>query len=211
MAEKTTESPTTTETPVAETTMTLAERLKAHQARLVELTALSKALSADGRVLMKELSRVKAAPADKKKKKREKRPVDPNAPKSGIQKPTKISADLAKFLGVSADTLMSRTDVNRNVLKYVKDKGLKDTAEKRGRFILIDNDKEGKLKALLGNLSAEDKAGLTFFSIHKHLKHHFPSTPKPEPVEGAETKKRVVGRKKAVVETAQTPATEVKA
>jgi chromatin remodeling complex protein RSC6 len=191
---------------VTETPVSFTDRLKSLQADLATLAGLSKKLTLESRVLAKEYSKAKlVAPGDKKKKKREKRVVDPNAPKSGIQKPQKISAELAKFLGVTPDTLVSRTDSNGRINKYISGEGLKDPAN--GRHILVDKDTQGKLKVLLGDLSQEDKDGLTFFNIHKHLKHHFIKEPVPEGTEAP--KKKVLGRKKAATETvapATTPA-----
>jgi len=201
---------TPAEVPV-ETPVSFADRLKSLQADLASLATLSKRLTGDARTLAKEYSRVKVpvAAADKKKKKREKRVVDPNAPKSGIQKPQKISPELAGFLSVPLETLVSRTDANGRINKYILEKGLKDPAN--GRHILVDQDTEGKLKALLGNLTQEEKDTLTFFTIHKHLSRHFVKEPKPEPVPAVEgtvpeaPKKKVLGRKKA---TAAVPAVE---
>lgn len=50
-------------------------------------------------------------------------PSKPKAP-SGIQKPVAITPEFAKFLGVSADTLVSRVDGSKAINTYIKDNGL---------------------------------------------------------------------------------------
>ena len=60
--------------------------------------------------------------------------VDPNAPPrepSGITKPTEISSELAKFLGVTNGEKMARTDVTKAINGYVKEHKLYDEQNKR--------------------------------------------------------------------------------
>jgi len=96
-----------------------------------------------------------------------KKVADPNKKKSpsGFVKPTHISADLSKFLGVAPDTMLARTQVTKHINAYIKEHNLYDSATK-----LITPDK--KLKALLK--SGSDK--LTYFkgnNIQKYMKVHY--------------------------------------
>jgi chromatin remodeling complex protein RSC6 len=87
----------------------------------------------------------------------------PRAP-SGFAKPTKLSPALCKFLGVTPDTLMARTEVTRKINQYIKSNNLQDTKDKRN----INPD--AHLKTLL---NAGDTAELTYFNLQSRIKHHF--------------------------------------
>lgn len=112
-----------------------------------------------------KLSSAETKAAGKGKKK--KREVDPDAPPrapSGFAKPARLSAELAKFLGVSKDTEVARTDVTKQITAYVKANELQDPANKR--IILCD-------PALQKLLNPPPGAEVTFFTLQTHLKHHF--------------------------------------
>ena len=83
---------------------------------------------------------------------------------SGFVKPTKISKDLSKFLGVSDDTMIARTDVTKMITAYVKEHKLQ--APDNGRKILPDK----KLMSLLGCNSDDE---VTYFNLQKFMKPHF--------------------------------------
>ena len=88
---------------------------------------------------------------------------------SGFVKPAEISPALAKFLGVSNDTKIARTDVTKFITAYVKQHSLQ--AKDNGRKILPD----AKLKALLNVQNGEE---VTYFNLQKYMKPHFvKSTP----------------------------------
>ena len=85
----------------------------------------------------------------------------PKRAPSGFAKPTRLSKDLCRFLGLSEDTELARTEVTKKINLYVKEHNLQ-----RGKQIMPD----AKLTTLL-NLSAGDE--LTYFNLQKYLKHHF--------------------------------------
>ena len=78
--------------------------------------------------------------------------------------PTKISNELAEFLGKPVGTEMARTDVSRDINRYIGTNNLQDP--QNGRRINPD----AKLRSLL-TLGKNDE--LTYFNIQKYMKHHF--------------------------------------
>jgi chromatin remodeling complex protein RSC6 len=84
-------------------------------------------------------------------------------PASGFAKPTKLSDALCSFLGVPAGTEMSRTDVTRVLNQYIKTNSLQDVKDKR---TIVPDEK------LTSILDATD-GKLTYFTLQKHIKHHF--------------------------------------
>jgi chromatin remodeling complex protein RSC6 len=82
----------------------------------------------------------------------------------GFTTPTKISDELAKFLGKPAGTEMARTDVSRLINTYIRVKNLQDP--QNSRIINADS----KLRKLL-RLGKNDE--LTYFNLQKYMKHHF--------------------------------------
>jgi upstream activation factor subunit UAF30 len=83
---------------------------------------------------------------------------------SSFVTPTKISDELANFLGKPVGTEMARTDVSRHINSYVRDHNLQDP--RNGRRINPDT----KLRALLRIGQNEE---LTYFNLQKYMKHHF--------------------------------------
>ena len=93
-----------------------------------------------------------------------------NRKPSGFVKPTKISVELASFLGKPKGTEMARTEVTREINNYIKTHNLQD--KQNGRRILAD----AKLRKLL-KLKKEDE--LTYFNLQKYMSPHFAKqTPK---------------------------------
>ena len=90
-----------------------------------------------------------------------------NRAPSGFVKPTRISDELAKFLGKPAGVEMARTEVSKEINAYIREKSLQDSAN--GRKINPD----ASLSKLL-NLKKEDE--LTYFNLQKYMKHHFIKT-----------------------------------
>lgn len=83
---------------------------------------------------------------------------------SGFAKPSVISAELAKFVGVEPNTMMSRVEVTRAISAHVKTHKLQDHVDKR----IISPDLE------LRNLfKIKEGDTFTFVSIQKMLKDHF--------------------------------------
>lgn len=83
---------------------------------------------------------------------------------SGFTLPTRISNELAKFLGKPAGTEMARVDVSKYINTYIRVNKLVDP--QNGRIINADS----KLRSLL-RLGKNDE--LTYFNLQKHMKHHF--------------------------------------
>ena len=75
------------------------------------LNKVSKSLTADLKVLQKELSKV----LSKSRKKSVKKPIDPDAPKkvNALEKPVAITDELRTFLGLEKDTLYSRQTITK--------------------------------------------------------------------------------------------------
>lgn len=83
-------------------------------------------------------------------------------------KPTKISIELATFLGISGD-MSSRPAVTSGIVKYVKEHSLRYGYKECS----IDLKKPGG-DALAKLLQVPDDAELTFFNLQRYLKKHFP-------------------------------------
>ena len=100
--------------------------------------------------------------AQKKSNKRVKR--SGNRAPSGFVKPTRISSELASFLGKPKGTEMARTEVTREINKYIVANSLQD--KKNGRVIHPDT----KLRKLL-KLGKNDE--LTYFNLQRYMSPHF--------------------------------------
>lgn len=100
--------------------------------------------------------------AQKNSKKRAKR--SGNRAPSGFVKPTRISSELASFLGKPKGTEMARTEVTREINKYIRANELQD--KKNGRVIHADT----KLRKLL-KLGKNDE--LTYFNLQRYMSPHF--------------------------------------
>ena len=87
-----------------------------------------------------------------------------NKKNKGFAAPKPISDELADFLNVSHDTLISRTEVTKCITKYIKENNLQNPDDKTQ--IIPDN----KLNNIL-NITSHDK--ITFFTIQKYLNVHF--------------------------------------
>ncbi len=87
---------------------------------------------------------------------------------SGFAKPCKISKELSKFLGISNDELIARTDVTKRITQYIKNNKLYD--EKNKRNIKPDS----KLDKLFNYDGITDKQ-ITYFNLQRAVKHHFSS------------------------------------
>jgi len=145
---------------VEETSPNLSEQFSALLAQLTALRSQLTSVTTQVRVLSKRTDReLKAAKKVGRKKKR-----TGNRQPSGFVKPTKISNELASFLGKDKGTEMARTDVTREINKYIRAHNLQDP--KNGRHILAD----AKLKKLL-KLKKEDN--LTYFNLQKYMSPHF--------------------------------------
>ena len=131
---------------------------------LAQLTALRSQLTTvtcNVRALQKRADKqMKQAQKNAKKRKSK----NANRQPSGFVKPTKISPELANFLGKPKGTEMARTEVTREINGYIRTNKLQDP--ENGRKILADK----KLSTLL-RLKKGDE--LTYFNLQKYMSPHF--------------------------------------
>jgi upstream activation factor subunit UAF30 len=139
----------------------LAEQSVEFSAKLQQLGVIISSLKSEFRTLEKKWAReMKVAQKQNSKRKRK---AGNRAP-SGFVKPTRISDELAKFLEKPTGTEMARTDVTRDVNKYIRAHNLQD--KENGRKINPDN----KLAVLL-KLKKTDE--LTYFNLQRYMSPHF--------------------------------------
>jgi upstream activation factor subunit UAF30 len=157
-------APTTTSgdaAPAADAEAPLAEQSVEFLAKLQQLGTLINSIKSEYKALEKKWSReVKTAQKQSSKRKRK---AGNRAP-SGFVKPTKISDELASFLGKEKGSEMARTDVTREINTYIRAHKLQDSTN--GRKINPDK----KLAALL-KLKTTDE--LTYFNLQKYMSPHF--------------------------------------
>jgi len=136
-------------------------KMTEYSAKLQQLVGILSTLKNDFKTLEKVVSReMKIAQKLSSKKRRN----NINRKPSGFIKPTRISDELAAFLGKTVGTEMARTDVSKEINAYIQSNGLQDKSN--GRKINPD----AKLTQLL-KLSSEDE--LTYFNLQRFMKHHF--------------------------------------
>ena len=142
------------------------QRLAEFSAKLQQLTSNIATIKTDFKTLGKDVSRVMKAAVKASSKKRksniERKP-------SGFTKPTRISDEMATFLGVEHGTEMARTAVSKEIHNYVEKHNLKQ--KDNGRYFRAD----AKLTKLLNyHYKGDDKKlMLGYFNLQKYMKHHF--------------------------------------
>lgn len=136
-------------------------KLNEFTAKLQQLSNLFSSLKTDFKTLEKSVSReMKSA----QKKSSKKRKVSGNRQPSGFVKPTRISDELAKFLGKATGSEMARTEVSKEINAYIRSNSLQD--KENGRKIHPD----AQLTKLLNIGKGEE---LTYFNLQRYMKHHF--------------------------------------
>ena len=142
---------------------TLSEQFSDLLGQLATLRNQVTAVTTQVRVLAKRSERElkQALKASKKKRK------SGNKEPSGFTKPAKISSELAAFLGKDEGTEMARTEVTKELQKYILSHKLQDPANRRN----INPD--AKLRKLLGMKKSDS---LTYFNLQKWMKPHFKSS-----------------------------------
>jgi upstream activation factor subunit UAF30 len=139
----------------------IAEQSVEFLAKLQQLGVLISSLKVEYRTLEKKWTReLKTAQKQSSKRKRK---AGNRAP-SGFVKPTRISDELAKFLEKPSGSEMARTEVTRDINKYIRTNNLQD--KENGRKINPDS----KLATLL-KLKKTDE--LTYFNLQRYMSPHF--------------------------------------
>jgi upstream activation factor subunit UAF30 len=157
--------------PVAEADSlesSLLEQSAEFNAKLQQLGSLISSLKSEYKSMEKKWQReLKAAQKQSSKRKRK----SGNRQPSGFVKPTRISDELASFLGKEKGAEMARTSVTREINAYIRTNKLQD--ESNGRKINPD----AKLSSLL-KLGKDDV--LTYFNLQRFMSPHFAKTVKAE-------------------------------
>lgn len=149
---------------VVEETSGIQQKLNEFSAKLQQISSIFSTMKGDFKTLEKCVSREMKA-AQKASSKRAKRAG--NRQPSGFVKPTRISDELAKFLGKTVGTEMARTDVSKEINAYIRANNLQ--RPDNGRFIVPD----AKLTTLL-KLGKNDE--LSYFNLQRYMKPHFIKT-----------------------------------
>lgn len=145
----------------AEVSAPVSEQSVEFVAKLQQLSVLISSLKTEYKTMERHWAR-ELKNAQKQSSKR-KRKAGNRAP-SGFVKPTRISDELAKFLEKPAGAEMARTEVTRDINKYIRTNNLQD--KENGRKINPD----AKLSALL-KLKKTDE--LTYFNLQRFMSPHF--------------------------------------
>jgi chromatin remodeling complex protein RSC6 len=160
-APTTTEAPTTIDAAATTDADAITEQSANFMSKLQQLSVMLSTIKTEYRALEKKWTRdLKTAQKLSSKRKRK---AGNRAP-SGFVKPTKISDELASFLGKEKGTEMARTEVTRDINKYIRTHNLQD--KDNGRKINSDT----KLAALL-KLKKTDE--LTYFNLQRYMSPHF--------------------------------------
>jgi len=106
--------------------------------------------------MVKKVAKVQDDPDGTKRKER--------AANSGFNRPAKVTSEMASFMGIPEDEMITRSQVTKFVSSYVKDKGLKHPDD--GRIIIQDNTLKGLFKVPEG-------VQLSYLQLQKYIAPHF--------------------------------------
>ena len=150
---------------VGEVESSLAEQSSQFFTKLQQLGVVISSLKSEYRALEKKWMREVKTNSRANRKKRK----TGNRAPSGFVKPTRISDELASFLGKSSGSEMARTEVTRDINQYIRANKLQDTTN--GRKINPDTKLAGLLKIKQGE-------ELTYFNLQRYMSPHFAKTDK---------------------------------
>jgi chromatin remodeling complex protein RSC6 len=161
-------APSTTGDATTATATTAVEQVDAHEdleTLANEMIRMAKRLLEASRQAKKDYNR-QVKKAEQTGKRRSRRGADGESTHSNsvFLQPAKISAELAGFCGVAADTLLSRTEATRKIAAYIKEHDLQNPENRR------EIRADATLTKLF-SLSAEDK--LNYFNLQRYIKPHF--------------------------------------
>jgi len=140
---------------------TITVKLAEYNTKIQQLASIVSLLKTEYKQLEKSVAReLKNAQKNASKKKRS----SGNRAPSGFVKPTRISDELALFLGKEKGTELARTAVSKEINADIRANSLQDKVN--GRRIHADT----KLAKLL-KLGKDDE--LTYFNLQKYMKNHF--------------------------------------
>ncbi len=149
------------EAPVDGVESSITQETKDFSAKLQQLSTIISSMKTEFRTLEKKMQReIKTAQKQSSKRKRK----SGNRAPSGFVKPTRISDELASFLGKDKGAEMARTAVTKEINEYIRAHDLQD--KQNGRKIIPD----AKLASLL-KIGKEQE--LTYFNLQKYMSQHF--------------------------------------
>ena len=121
---------TVTDTPVeVEVVVDPMVRQLNMMAELVDtLNKTAKTITAEMKVLTRDVNKMRLANSKGKGAKRAKKVVDPDAPRKlgALEKPVPITEELAEFLGLTKGEMFSRQFITQGINKYVKENDLQN-------------------------------------------------------------------------------------
>jgi DNA topoisomerase-1 len=121
-----------------------------------QITAVQQQLRGLEKTVKKELKGARKA-VEKHKRKGNRKP-------SGFARPSKISAELCKFMSKEEGTEVARTEVTQFIIKYISEHELQNPENRK----IIKPD--ASLKQLLGVVDGEE---VTYFNLQKYMNKHF--------------------------------------
>ena len=114
--------------------------------------------------VQKTTNRILQKEKEKQIEKIEKQKREPR--KKGFTQPIKISSILANFMNVPTETLISRTEVTKYIMQYIKEKGLENPSNRRQIW------PDEALWNVLGENARKEEC-LTHFNLQKYMNVHY--------------------------------------